>query len=90
MRYIKFEHATGEILVPDVGPIPFFVEGKTAVVCIELSKQDIKDLIVNNGRLYILGPTAPGGDRPLFFKPVIKPPFADGTKNKNGQAPGKS
>lgn len=92
MRYIKFDQAKAEIYVPGVGAIPFYLEGNTAVICVELNKEEIKELVVNNGRLYILGPTAPGGDRPLFFKPQVKNPFIKPQENGNNQngTPGKS
>jgi len=92
MRYIRFDQAKGEIYVPGVGAIPFYLEGQTTVICVELSKDEIRDLVASNGRLYILGPAAPGGDRPLFIKPQVKNPFIkpqDNGNNQNG-APSKS
>jgi len=96
MKFIKFNQAQAEIFVPGVGPIPFHIDGRTAVTCVELNKDEIKELIVNNGRLYLLGPTVPGGDRPLFFAAQVKNPFIqkpkpqDDDKNasKNNGAPG--
>ena len=95
MKYIRFDQATAEIYVPNVGPIPFYLEDNTVAICVELDKQEIKDLVVNNGRLWILTHALPGGDRPPFIKPQTSSPFTtpkpqDDDKNasKNNGAPG--
>ena len=96
MKYIKFDQAKAEIYVPGVGPIPFYLEGSTVVICVELDKQEIKDLVVNNGRLWILSPAGVTGDRPPYIKPQTANPFINKPKPQDngkdngppGQSPG--
>jgi len=88
MKFVKFDQATSEILVPNVGPIPFYIEGKTTVICVELDRDEIKELTKNGGRIYILGPCAPFADHPIFINPQIKNPFIKPQNNgKNNGAP---
>lgn len=95
MKYLKFPEAQAEILVPNVGPVPFVIDGAVAVFCIEFTPNEMREIRDNGNRLYILGPVIQGTDRPYFVKPHTKNPFVatlNVSKNgsNNNDTPGKS
>lgn len=86
MKYLKFPQASAEIIIPNVGPVPFHVDGAVAVFCVEFTPNEMREILANGNRLYILGPVIPNSDRPYFIKPHTKNPFINPlTVSKNGK-----
>lgn len=84
MKYYRFTEAQSETLIPGVGPVPFYLEGATAVTCVEFTPNEMRAIRDNGNRLYLLIPVTPGADRPIFVKPHVGSPFINPNVKNNG------
>lgn len=81
MKFVKFKEAHSEMLLPEVGPVPFYIEGLTAIVCVEFSKEEIQEIKRNGGRFYIATPVIKTAMQPIFIKPMASSPFDNSQQN---------
>lgn len=75
MRYIKFKQATGYLPMPAEADIPYVIDGAVAVTCLEMTERDFWAVRKNGGRLFVITPVGPPGDRPIPIKILTFDPF---------------